>query len=218
MDIIKQQAPASVFKSDDPPNFQNQVATGHLEKPIATTTLKFDIEDNNFAEYLVLMKNLTGPIIELHFMRHNSVVIDTTRGLIHFPHLTMQVKSESSGTSIKPQIVLTHDSKTVPPMTTNTITTFVDHSSECNTACTVTPVENVTEAASRIISQSISTEFDKKRAVRVTNTMESPYSINKNTQNSDFSVVSPEQSKFIKPVDKAILNMIPEDDPDLSII
>ena len=47
------------------------------------------------------MKNLTGPIIGLHFMKHNSVVIDTTHGLIHFQHLTMQVKSASSQASAK---------------------------------------------------------------------------------------------------------------------
>ena len=71
------------------------------------------------------------------------------------------------------------------------------------------------EAASLIISHSMSTIFDRKIAVRVTNTTESPYTINKNTQIAEFSVVTPEQSKFIKPVDTAILSMIPEGDPDL---
>ena len=41
------------------------------------------------------------------------------------------------------------------------------------------------------------------------------YTINKNTQVADFSVVAPQQSKFIKPVDTAIHCMIPEGDPDL---
>ena len=45
-DRMKQQAPAIVFKIDDPPNFQIQVANGQLEKPISTATLKFDIGDN----------------------------------------------------------------------------------------------------------------------------------------------------------------------------
>ena len=161
------------------------------------------------------MKNLTGPIFGLHFMKHNSVVIDTTHGLIHFPHLTMQFKSASSQASAKPQLVLIHNSITIPQMTTKTITAFVDHSSEWNTTGTVTPVDNFTEAASLIISHSMSTIIDRKTAVRVTNTTESPYTINKNTQNAKFSVVTPEQSKFIKSVDKAILSMIPEDDPDL---
>ena len=127
------------------------------------------------------MKNLTGPLIGLYFMRHNSVLIDTTHGLIHFPHLTMQAKSASSGTSAKPQAFLIHDSITVPPMTTKAITAFVDHLSEWKTTGTVTPVEKFTEAASLIISHSFPTKIDRKTAVRVTNTKESPYTINKNT-------------------------------------
>ena len=157
------------------------------------------------------MKKLTGPIKGLHFMRHNSVVIDTTHGLIHFPHLTMQVKSASSGTSAKLQAGLNHDTITIPPMTTKTITEFVGHLLEWNTRSTVTPEEIFTEAASLTISINFKNNR-QKMAVRVTNTTESPYSIIKNIQTADFSVVTPEQSKFIKPVDTAILSMIPETD------
>ena len=93
MDSIKQQAPSNILKIDDPPNFQIQVANGQLEKPKAIATLKFDIRDHIFAEQSVIMKKLPGPFIGLHFMRHKSVVIDTTHGLIHFPNLTMQIKN-----------------------------------------------------------------------------------------------------------------------------
>ena len=213
LDRIKHESPSNILKIDDPPNFQIEVANGQLEKPIATTTLKFDIGDHIFAEHFVVMEKLTGPIIGLHFMRHNSVKIDTTNGLIHFPHLTMQVKGELSQTSAKPQPVLIHDNITIPQMTTKTITAFVDHLSEWNT--TGTPVEKFTDAASLTIFRSMSTIIDRKIAVRVTNTTESPYTINKNIQIAEFSVVTPEQSKFIKPVDTAILSMIPEGDPNL---
>ena len=141
LDRIQQQAPSNILKIDDPPNFQIQVANGQLEKPTATATLKFDIGDHIFAEHFVVMKNLTGPVLGLHFMKHNSVVIDTTHGLIHFPHLTMHVKSASSQASAKPQPVLIHDSITIPQMTTKTITAFVDHSPEWNTTGTMTSVE-----------------------------------------------------------------------------
>ena len=215
LDRIKHQSPSNILKIDDPPNFQIQVGNGQLEKPTATATLKFDIEDHIFAENFVVMKNLTGRIIGLHFMKHNSVVIDTTHGLIYFPHLTLQVKSASSQASIKPQAVLIHDSITIPQMTMKAITAFVDHISEWNTTGTVTPVAKITEAVSLIISHSMATIFDRKIAVRVTNTTESPHTINKNTQIAEFSVVTLEQPKFIKPVDTAILSMIPEDDPDM---
>ena len=216
LESIKQKAPKNILKIDDPPNFQLQVANGQLEKPLSTATLKFEIGDNSFAEHFVVMKKLTGPIIGLHFMRNNSVVIDTTHGLIDFPHLTMQVKTASSETTTKPQPVITDEALTIPPMTTKTITAFIDHPSKWKTTGTVTPLENFTEIANLLISHSMSTIIDKRIAVRVTNTTESPYLIKKHTQIAEFSVVTPEESKHIKPVDMAILSMIPQDDPDLT--
>ena len=76
----------------------------------------------------------------------------------------------------------------------------------------MTPEGKFTEAASLLVPYSISTIFDKKTEVRITNTTESPYSIKNNTQTAEFSVVTPEQSKFTRPVDTVILSMIPERD------
>ena len=103
LDISKQQAPSNISKIDDPPNFHIQVENGQIEKSISTATLNFDIEDKNFAEHFVVLKNLTWPLIGLHLMRHNKVVIDTTHGLIHFPHLTKQTKKTAIETSAKLQ-------------------------------------------------------------------------------------------------------------------
>ena len=80
----------------------------------------------------------------------------------------------------------------------------------------MTPLEKFTETASLLISLSMSTVVDKRIAVRVTNITESPYVIEENTQISEFSVFTPENSTHLKPVDMAILSMIPEGDPDLT--
>ena len=169
LETIKQKAPNNILKIDDPPNFQIQVANGQLEKPLSTATLKFEIGDNSFAEHFVVMKKLTGPIIGLHFMRNNSVVIDITHGLIHFPHLTLQVKTASSESTTKPHPVIMDTDLTIPPATTKTITAFIDHPSKWNTTGTVTPLEKFTETASLLISHSMSTIIDKQVAVRVSN-------------------------------------------------
>ena len=58
--------------------------------------------------------------------------------------------------------------------------------------------------------------MDKRIAVRVTNTRVSPYLVKTRTQFAEFSVVTTEQSKNIKPVGMAILSMLPQDDPDLT--
>ena len=218
LDRIKQQAPANIFKIDDPPIFQIQVANGQLKEPMATPKLKYKIGENAFPEHFVVIKFLTGAIIGLHFMRHNSVVIDTTYGLIHFPHLTMSAKNAASETSSKPQSVPFQDNTTLPQMTTETITIFVDLTTHrigiqqvlCH------QWEKITVAALLLISHSLSTINDQKTAVRINNTTELPYLIKKNTQMAEFSVVTPEQSKFIRPKDIAIFSMIPEGDPDLT--
>ena len=128
----------------------------------------------------------------------------------------MQVKTTSSETTTKPQPVITDEALTIPPTMTKTITAFNDHPSKCNTTGTVTPLEKFRETASLLIYQSMSTIIDKRIAVRVTNKTESPCHIKKHTQIAEFSVVTPEQSKHLKPVDMAILNMIPHGQPDLT--
>ena len=216
LDTIKEKAPTKILKNDDPPDFQIQVANGQLEKPLETTTLKFENGDHYFAEHIVVLKKLTGPIIGWHFVRNNSVVIDTTHGLILFPHLTMQVKTASSETITKPQPVITEDALTIPPTTTKTITAFVDYPSKSNTIGTVTSLEKFTETATLLTSHSMSTIIDNRIAGRITNTTESICLIKKQTYIAEFPVVTPEQSKHIKPVDMAILSMIPHGDPDLT--
>ena len=110
----------------------------------------------------------------MHFLRHNRAVNDTTLDLLLFAHLSMQCKNAASETSAKPQDVLTDEALTIALMTTQTITAFVDHPSEWNITGTVTALEKFTETATLLISFSISTIFDRKVAVRVSNTTESP--------------------------------------------
>ena len=71
------------------------------------------------------MKNLTGPNIRLHFMSLSNVMNDTTHGPIHFPNLTVQVKTAASKTSAKPELVLTDNTLTLPPGALKTITAFL---------------------------------------------------------------------------------------------
>ena len=215
-DTIKEKARNNILKIDHPPNFQIQVANGQLEKPLPTATLKIEIGDNTFVEHFIVLKKLTVPLFGLHFMRNSSVVIDTIHGLIHFPHLTMQVKTASSETTTKPQPAITDDALTIPPTTTKTISAFVDHPSKWNTTGTVTPLEKFTGTAILLISRSMSTIINKRIAVKLTNTTETPYLKKKHSQIAEFSVVTPEQSKHIKPVDMAILSMIPQGDPDVT--
>ena len=88
------------------------------------------------------MKKLTERIIGLNFMRSNVVVIETTHGVIHSPHLTMQGKTASSETNAKPQPLLTDDALLIRSRTAKTVTAFADHPSQWKTTGTVSPLGN----------------------------------------------------------------------------
>ena len=193
LETIKRKAPNNIVKIDNTPKFQIQVANGWLEKPLATATLKIEIGDNTFGEHFVVRMKLTQPIIGLHFLKRDSIVLDTTHGLIHFPHLTMLVNTTTE-LSAKPQTVLADDPLTIPTRLTKTVTAFVDHPSEWNTTATVTPVGKVAETVGLLVSHSMSTMKDGQVAVRVTNTTETHNLIKTNGQNAEFSVVTRESS------------------------
>ena len=56
LDKTKQNAPNTLLKIDNPPNFQIQVATDQLEKPLARTTLKSGFGDTLLFKHFVVMK------------------------------------------------------------------------------------------------------------------------------------------------------------------
>ena len=138
LNTTKQKAPSNILKTDEAPNFQIHVTNGHIEKPLVTATLEFENGDNILAERSVVMKKIKKPIIGLHFMMNNSVVIDTTHGLILFPHLTTQVKTASSETNAKLQHVLTDDALTIPARQQNNhslcrLSLRMEHNRYCDT-------------------------------------------------------------------------------------
>ena len=111
----------------------------------------------------------------------------------------MQFQTAARRTIAKSQSVCLDGTLTKPLRKTETITAFVDHPSEWNATGTVRPVKKSRQTASLPIFNSMSTIIDKKLAVRVTNTTESPDLFKKLTQTAEFSVVTPEQSKSVKP-------------------
>ena len=113
----KKKALSNILKIDDPRNFQTKVAIDQLEKlekPIAAFILKFKIRNNTIAECFIVLKQINKAIIGLHFVSNNSVVIDTTQSLKHFPKLTIEVKTASIETIAKPQLVSSEDALTIP--------------------------------------------------------------------------------------------------------
>ena len=122
----------------------------------------------------------------------------------------MQVKSAASTTSAKPPAVLSDETLIKPPMTTKTITVFVDHPSKWNNrhwdpAGEVHADSKFADIPFNVKNnwQKVSSQFHQHNGITF---------VNQETQIDEFSVVTPELSNFIKPVDTAFFNLIREGD------
>ena len=147
-------------------------------------------------------------------MRHNSVVPDTTHGLIQFHHLTIQIRNVRSRLRAVPQSVLSDNNLKIPRLTRKTIAAFVDHLSQRHTTYTVNHLKNFTETVSLLISHSMSSIIDRKVATRVKNATVSPYTIKKDI---NFGFLSGESGviQVHQTSRNGIFSMIWEGDPDL---
>ena len=152
------------------------------------------------------MMKLTEPDISSHFMRLNRVVFEAAHSLIHFP-FAMQVKTAGSETNATSQVALIDDA-----LKTITITAFADHSSEWNT---------YSDTSGKILGSSESADFpfhvknhnwQEDSCQYVTQRNHLLYLGWKNKfQSSPLSLQSNPSSTNL-----AILNKIPESDPDVS--
>ena len=114
-------------------------------------------------------------------MRHNSEIIHTTNSFNHFPHLTMLVKSIASEVSTKPKLSsLTTTLENHRRQQYRSQRLLTTHQNGIQQR--LKPFRKFWETASLLISHSLTSTFDKKVAVSVTNTMDSPLTIGKNTQ------------------------------------
>ena len=87
-------APQTILNEGPPPEFQMMVANGQLEAPIATVELHFEVSDITFREKVIVMTNLSSPLIGLLFLQRNSTILDMRQGILNFPFFSMQLKNE----------------------------------------------------------------------------------------------------------------------------
>ena len=130
---ISQMSPKDIVKELDPPPFKLQVANGDIETPTKTIILQFEISDWNFEETFLVAKRLTGPVLGLTFLKINSVILDVSQGLLHFPHLTYSIETDEYTRNRRLYKVQIKNPLTIPPETTQTITAYTNIASAIDT-------------------------------------------------------------------------------------
>ena len=69
-------------------------ANGQLEALIATVELQFEVGGITLREKIMVMTNLTSPLIGLLILQRNGNILDMRQGILNFPFFSMQLKNE----------------------------------------------------------------------------------------------------------------------------
>ena len=200
---IRLLSPQSVIREGPPPNLQIMVAIEHLETPKSTIELKFEVDDIEFHEIFIVMKNLTGPFIGLMSLQQNHTVLDMRQGILNFPISSMQLKTADHGFSNVLELILNPTEVTIPPNDRVLIRTSSLPYPENAVTGILQQSDRLHEEGDITFCPALVTLNDGNISKPVNNFLTSWITpINpKGLHIDSFSVMTPEQMKYVKPVD-----------------
>ena len=179
------------------------VANGQLETPKSTIELKFEVGDIEFHEIFIVMEHLTGPIIGLMFLQRNHTVLDMLQGILNFPFFSMQLKTADHKYSNVLEPILNPIEITIPPNDKVLIKTNSLLYPENAVTGILQPSDLLHEEGEITFCPALVTLNDGNILIPVNNFTDHPYKLKKGLHIANFSVMTPEQMKYVKPVDPA---------------
>ena len=197
---IRLLAPHTILNEGPPPEFQIMVANGQLEAPIATVEMQFEVGDITFREKFIVLTNLTSPLIGLLFLHRNSTIFDMRQGILNFPLFSMPVKNENRTYPNIIEPMLNPVETTLQPgkRTTIWIKSQIYTDNEATGISQPSPLLGNDEDL--LICPALSSTQNNKHMVQISNFLDHPYTLKKGTHISIFSILTPEQTNSIQPV------------------
>ena len=199
---IQKLAPQSIVKEGPAPNFKILVANGQLKTPKSTVELKFEVGDIEFHEIFIVMEKLTSPLIGLSFLQRNNTILDMKQGVLNFPFFSMQLKTADHKYTNVMESICIRKEVTIPPNDRHS----VQLSSQLYEDTTVTgilqPSKNLlTDDGDIAFCAALVTLTNCQASFHLNNFTDSPYTLKRGTQVVTFTVLTPEQMKYVKPID-----------------
>ena len=176
------------------------VANGQLEAPIATVELQFEVGDITFREKFIGMTNLTSPLIGLLFLQRNSTILDMRQGILNFPFFSMQLKNEDRTYTNVIEPILNPVETTLQQGKRTTVWVKSQISTDNEATGIIQPSPLLENDEDLLICPALSSTQNNKYMVQISNFLDQPYTLKKGTHIANFSILTPEQTKHIRPV------------------
>ena len=215
---IKLLSSSSIVDTGPAPNFQIMVANGQLENPIGTVELRFEVADFEFRERFIIMKTLPHPLIGLMFPPKKQRNFRRQTRDINLPYLSMQLTPENNQQLRASTALMTDQTYTVYPQETLAITLKMPHLLDHNATGILTPSSQFDVHDFIFIASSLSTVNNNALCLQISNVSDHPYNLATDSHIANFTVLTPEQIKHVKPVNPGELSfMIQQHEQDTEV-
>ena len=193
-------APHTKLNEGPPPEFQIMVANGKLEAPIATAELQFEVGDITFREKFIVMTNLTSPLIGLLLLHCNSTILDMRQGILNFPFFSMQLMNEDRAYPNIIEPILNPAETLLQPGKRTTIWVKSQIYTDTEATGIIQPSPLLKNDENLLICPALSSTQNNIHMVQISNFLDHSYTLKKGTHIANFSILTPEQTKHIRPV------------------
>ena len=211
---IRLLAPQSIVKEGPAPNFQIMVANGQLETPKSTVELKFEVGDIEFHETFFVMEKLTSPLIGLSFLKRNNTILDMRQGVLNFPFFSMQLKSADHKYTNVMEPICTQEDITIPPNDRQIVTLASQMYDDTTVTGILQPSNALTEDGDVAFCAALVTLTSGQVEIPLNNITDHPYTLKRGSHIANFSVMTPGQMKYVKPIDPVTTWHLLQDDPE----
>ena len=177
------------------------VANGDLETPKSTVELKFEVGDIEFHEIFLVMEKLSSPIIGLMFLQRNHTVLDMHQSFLNFPYFSMQLKTADHKDSNVLEPIVNPEDVTISPNDYAVIPIQSQIYAENAVTGILKPSDLLHEEGDITFCAAIVTLHEGAMRIHVNNFTDQPYKLKKGMHFANFSVLTPEQMKHVRPID-----------------
>ena len=157
--------------------------------------------DIEFHEIFIVMEKVSSPIIGLMFLQRNHTVLDMLQGILNFPYFSMQLKTADHKYSNVLEPILNLEVVTLPPNDHVVIPIQSQIYAENAVTGIQQPSDLLHEEGDITFCATIVTLHEGAMRIHVNNFTDQPCKLKKGMHIPNFSVMTPEQMKHVRPID-----------------
>ena len=214
---IRLLARQSIIKEEPAPNFQIMVANGQLETPKCTVELKFEDGDIDFHEIFIVMEKLTSPLIGLSFLQRNNTILDMRRRILNFPFFSMQLKTADHKYTNVMEPICAREDITIPRNDRHMVFMYSQLYDDTNVTGILQPSNDLAEDGDITFCAALVTLTQGQVAIHVNNFTDQPYTLKRGSHIANFSVLTPKQMKYVKPIDPVTTWHLLQENPEHAV-